>query len=179
METAAATIQELVTAYGAPTVYGAAGGIAVIVLQSIVLPAVSRRGGTNAPVRLVENPALGYKAKEVSNPATKGWGYTGVRFERCKDDDMVVVLVGDRHYPDISGKRIPQFIEFVLEMTQITKARFDAPLVTPMADRFERRSSAVPAAARRALVDALGSSHVVSGASAAHSQCCAFDQNCP
>lgn len=160
MEMAVATMNELVNAYGAPTVYGVAGGVAVVMLQNVVLP-IARGRSTSAPVKLVENPSLRYDAKEVSDPATKGWGYTGVRFERCKDDDMVVMLVGDKHYPDISGKRIPHFIEFVLEMTQITKAQFDAPLVAPMRDHFERSSSAVSSVAKRALVDALGSRHVI------------------
>ena len=104
MEVAAAATQELVDAYGAALVYTAAGGIAMGLLQNAVLPVLTGRGGTNNKCAkgLVEDPALGYKAKEVSDPATKGWGYTGVRFERCADDDMVVTLVGDKHYPDIS-----------------------------------------------------------------------------
>ncbi len=104
MEAAAAATQELVDAYGAALVYTAAGGIAMGLLQNIVLPVLVGRGRANKSTAkgLVEDPALGYKAKEVSDPATKGWGYTGVRFERCADDDMVVTLVGDNHYPDIS-----------------------------------------------------------------------------
>ena len=105
MEAAATAVQDLVATYGAAPVYGAAGGLAMVALQNVLLPIIRGGGGSGSTAKLVDDPALGYKAKEVSDPAIKGWGYTGVRFERCADDDMVVTLVGDKHYPDISVRR--------------------------------------------------------------------------
>ena len=111
MDAAAAVVQELVDSYGAPTVYCTAGGIAVATLQHIVLPVIRAAGGrarAATAVKLVNDPSLNWTPKEVSDPANKGWGYAGVRFERCEDDDMVVMLVGDKHYPDISVRHDPQ-----------------------------------------------------------------------
>lgn len=99
MEAVTAAMQQLVALYGEGPVYAAAGGAAVFCAMKVGLPG----GGAGKPSSgLIADPTLGYKCKEVANPGTKGWGYSGVRFERCKDDDMVVQLVGDKHYPDLS-----------------------------------------------------------------------------
>jgi hypothetical protein len=55
--------------------------------------------------------AEGLGARQV-----KGWGYSKVKFEQDHSDHSVR-LVGDKHYPDLSGKRIPHLISFVCEMT--------------------------------------------------------------
>ena len=146
---------QLVDEFGAVPVSAAVGGVAAVVLLRLLL-----RGGGGPVAGLTEDPTLGYDAKEVADPQTKGWGYAGVRFARCADDDSVVVLEGDEHYPDISGKRIPHFIEFVLDMTGITKEQFDAPLA-PMREHFQRSSPALKPAARKALEAALGAENCV------------------
>ena len=154
-QAALAELGQLVDEYGAVPVSAAVGGVAAVVLLRLLL-----RGGGGPVAGLTEDPTLGYDAKEIADPAVKGWGYAGVRFARCADDDSVVVLEGDEHYPDISGKRIPHFIEFVLDMTGITKEQFDAPLA-PMREHFQRSSPALKPAARKALEAALGAENCV------------------
>ena len=187
MEAVTAAMQQLISSYGEGPVYAAAGGAAVFCALKLSLPG----GGAGKPSQgLTLDPALEYKCKEVANPGTKGWGYSGVRFERCEDDDMTVKLVGDRHYPDISvrslarcptrrlraasciaaadialplpqGKRIPHFIAFALEMCEITKAQFDAPLQTPSLSSLIPKGTTVPSAALAALENVLGKANCV------------------
>ena len=78
-----AAMQQLIAAYGEGPVYAAAGGAAVFCALKLSLSG----GGAGKPSHgLTLDPALEYKCKEVANPGTKGWGYSGVRFERCEDD---------------------------------------------------------------------------------------------
>ena len=66
---------QLVDEYGAVpvNVSAAVGGVAAVVLLRLLL-----RGGGGPVAGLTEDPTLGYDAKEVADPQTKGWGYAGV-----------------------------------------------------------------------------------------------------
>ena len=73
------------------------------------------------------------------------------------------------------GKRIPHFIAFALEMCEVTKAQFDAPLQTPPLSSLKPAASAVPAAALAALENALGKANCVFVRAAKPRQNAAFD----
>ena len=75
----------------------------------------------NSMQTIVRDEKLNYESKLHNLESKKGWGYMDVAF---KQEEHVVVLEGSNHYPDIGGKKIPHFIDFVTSMVGITHEQF-------------------------------------------------------
>lgn len=106
---------------------------------------------------IVRDESLNYESKLHNLESKKGWGYMDVAF---KQEDRVVVLQGSNHYPDLGGKKIPGFIDFVTKMIGISYEEFMKPAAGDALKEVFEPTPALDGPAKAALDERFGADKV-------------------
>ena len=109
------------------------------------------------PLLAEHDDKLQYTSNLTDTEAQKGWGYSSVKFEQS---GKLIKLVGSNHYPDLGGKTIPHFVDFVTLMMGISEEQFNAPASGDALKEVFERTPALSGGAKEALDKRFGAKQV-------------------